>query len=109
MSSKDITEASPQVPKARKASESALIFPDGTLLRIRIWEVPESVPPSEHRFKYSCFYGRPGERAVLYDNERGKGDHRNYGEREEPYRFTTIEDLIADFLRDVRRVRGEDG
>jgi hypothetical protein len=26
---------------------------------------------------------------------------------EQPYRFTTIEALIADFLRDVRRARGE--
>ena len=95
--------------KARKASESTLVYPDGYLLRIRVWEVPAPVPPSEHRFKYSCFYGRPGERVVLYDNERGKGDHRHYGAREQSYRFTTIEALIADFLGDVRRVRGEDG
>jgi hypothetical protein len=97
-----------RVPKATKASDSTLIFPDGYLLRIRVWEVPKPVPPSEHRFKYSCFYGRPGERVVLYDNERGKRDHRHYGEREQPYQFTTIGALIADFLADVRQVRGED-
>jgi hypothetical protein len=27
-------------------------------------------------FKYSLFYGRPGEVLVLFDNERGKGDHK---------------------------------
>lgn len=95
------------MPKAKKDFEASLLYPDGHILRMRVWEVPEPVPPSEHRFKYACFYGRPGERVVLYDNERGKGDHRHYGEREEPYTFRSVEALIADFLADVRRVRGE--
>jgi len=94
------------VPKAKKEFDSELRFADGSLLRIRVWEVPEPVPPSEHRFKYSCFYGRHGERVVLYDNERGKGDHRHYGDREEDYQFKDIETLIADFLADVRQIRG---
>lgn len=46
---------------------------------------------------------------VFCDNERGKGDHRHYGAREEAYVFTDIETLIADFLADVRRERGETG
>ena len=94
------------VPKAKKESETTLVFPDGYFLRMRVWEVPEPVPPSEHRFKYSLFYGRPGERVVLYENERGKGDHRHYGEREEPYTFKDVETLRSDFLADVQRVRG---
>jgi Family of unknown function (DUF6516) len=97
------------VAKAEKEFESSLYYEDGHILRIRIWLVPEPVAPSEHGYKYSCFYGRPGERVVLYDNERGKGDHRHYGEREEPYQFHGIEALIADFLADVGRARGEDG
>ncbi len=74
-------------------------------MRLRVWEVLEPVPPSEHRFKYSLFYGRPGERVVLYDNERGKGDHRHYGEYEEAYVFKDVETLRSDFLIDVQRVR----
>jgi len=93
--------------KATKRFEDSLDFADGYLLRMRVWEVPEPVPPSEHRFKYALFYGRPGERVVLYDNERGKGDHRHYCEREESYEFQSVETLIADFLADIRRVRGE--
>jgi hypothetical protein len=65
------------------------------------------VPPSRHRLKYSLFYGRPGERVVGYDNERGKGDHRHYGDREQRYAFTSIEKLLADFKADVERMRGE--
>jgi len=59
--------------------------------------------------KYSLFYGRPGERLVGYDNERGWGDHRHLAGKEEPYSFSTPEQFIADFLADVRRLRGEWG
>ena len=57
-------------------------FDDGSFLVIRVWRVDDPVPPSSHRFKYSFFYGRPGERLVLFDNERGKGDHVHIGEVE---------------------------
>ena len=49
--------------------------------------------------------GREGERTVGYDYEPGKGDHRRYAHREEPYTFTTPEQLIRDFLADVRAAR----
>ena len=39
---------------------------------------------------------------VRYDNETGKGDHRHVGRRAEPYRFTTVDTLLDDFMRDVR-------
>ena len=95
------------MPRARKHFETSQFFEGGYLLRIVIWQVPEPVPPSGHSFKYSCFYGRPGLRAVLYDNERGKGDHRHYGDHEEGYEFRNIETLIADFLSDVRKLKGD--
>ena len=66
--------------------------------------IPRPVRGSQHMFKYSLFYGRPGERLILYDNEPGKGDHRHYLGREEPYVFTTPEQLIRDFLWDVQNV-----
>ena len=34
-----------------------------------IWQVPEPVPPSEHRYKYRLVYVVAGERVVGYDNE----------------------------------------
>jgi Family of unknown function (DUF6516) len=83
-------------------------FRDGGILEIRILIVPKPVLGSEHRFKYALFYGRKGRRLVLYDNERLKGDHRHRGDHQEPYRFTTIERLIGDFLEDVAAVRGRD-
>lgn len=74
---------------------------------MKIWEIPASEPSTGHHLKYSLFYGRPGQRLVGHDNERGKGDHRHLQDKEEPYIFTTPEQLIADFLADVRRLRGE--
>jgi hypothetical protein len=72
-----------------------------------IWHVPKPVVGSAHHFKYSLFYGYSGRCIVDYDNERGKGSHRHLGEKEEPYRFSTVEALMADFLADVRHARGE--
>jgi hypothetical protein len=82
-----------------------IVDPDGTIVQIRVWRVPEPVRGSTHPFKYYLFYGRPGRRIVGYDNEAGKGDHRHYGDREEPYRFRGVRQLRADFLADVRRHR----
>jgi hypothetical protein len=81
------------------------IFADGGVVELKLWQVPKSVRGSGHRFKYSLFYGHGGMRIVGYDNEPGKGDHRHYGEREEPYAFVSPEALLADFLRDVRSAR----
>ena len=72
-----------------------------------IWQVPEPVPPTTHGLKCRLFYGKDGERIVGYDNERGKGDHRHFKGRETAYRFVSPEKLVADFLADVEKARGE--
>ena len=93
--------------KATRAFYDRGEFADGAIVEMTIWRVPEPVPGSAHAFKYSLFYGYPGQRLVSYDNERGKGDHRHLKDREERYAFSSVEQLMADFLSDVRRVRGE--
>ncbi|MCA1974387.1 MAG: DUF6516 family protein [Caenispirillum sp.] len=81
------------------------LYGDDMIVEMKIWRVPEPVAGSVHAFKYSLYFGRAGKRIVGYDNERGKGDHRHYFDREEPYHFTTVEQLMADFLADVRSAR----
>ena len=81
-------------------------FDNGAIVELTIWIVPQSVRGSDHRFKYSLFYGEGGRRLVGYDNEPGKGDHRHYGDREEPYVFRSVEQLVADFLADVTALGG---
>lgn len=74
---------------------------DGSIVEVVIWELSESLKPSTHSYKYRLYYGAAGVCRVRYDNERGKGDHRHLGEREEDYDFITLEQLLADFERDV--------
>mgnify|MGYP000868154467 CR=1 FL=1 len=93
--------------KARLAFHDKQVLADGSIVEMKIWELPESAQGSTHRLKYSLFYGWPGRRMVGYDNERGKGDHRHVQDKEDTYAFSTPEQLIEDFLADVRRVRGE--
>lgn len=93
--------------KATRAFYDRGEYPDGAIVEMTIWRVPEPVAGSAHSFKYSLFYGYPGKRVVGYDNERGKGDHRHIGGLEEPYLFSTVEVLVADFLSDVRYARGD--
>jgi hypothetical protein len=76
---------------------------NGAIVQIRIWQLEARTAERPHGLKYSLFYGRPGERIIGYDNDAGKGDHRHYRDREEPYRFSTFEKLLSDFWRDVTR------
>jgi hypothetical protein len=82
-----------------------LFLDDGAIVQIRVWRLPAATRERPHGLKYSLFYGRPRERIIGYDNETGKGDHRHYRDREEPYRFTNYETLIRDFMNDVRKER----
>ncbi len=74
------------------------------LIEIVIWRVPDSVPPSQHRFKYRLVYIVDGKRQVGYDNERGKGDHKHLGDREMPYRWVNPRQLMTDFLADIEEL-----
>ncbi len=92
--------------KAERLFYQRIDYDDGAIVEMVLWRVPSPVPPSVHRLKYSLFYGREGKRDVGYDNERGKGDHRHLTGMEFAYTFTTVEQLMADFWTDVRRLRG---
>jgi hypothetical protein len=78
-------------------------------VEIVIWQVPEPVPPSAHLFKYSLAYVVEQRCVLRYDNERGKGDHRHTETVEEPYMFSTPDQLMADFEIDVARWNREHG
>jgi hypothetical protein len=49
------------------------------------------------------------ERLVLFNNERGKGDHRHIRDVESAYAFESIERLTEDFMMAVRTIQEEDG
>ncbi len=77
------------------------VNPDGSILELVVWRVPTPVPPTEHGFKYRAVYTVEGVWIVGFDNERGKGDHCHLDGQERPYRFTTVEQLVEDFIAAV--------
>jgi len=81
------------------------VFADGAFVELKAWSVPAQLPLSAHRYKYSLVYIVDGKRLVGYDNERGKGDHRHFGDVETSYTFTTLERLLDDFASDVHDMR----
>lgn len=83
------------------------VLTDGAIVEMKIWQLANPVRGSTHKLRYSLFYGFPGNRFVGYDNEPGKGDHRHFEGEEAAYNFRSVEKLMADFLADVRRLRGE--
>ena len=74
--------------KARLIHPNRMAFDGGAILEMVVWDVPEPLEGSLHRYKCRLFYGYAGNRIVGYDNERPKGDHRHVDGVEEPYRFT---------------------
>ncbi len=90
-----------QYEKATLLARTKDVRSDGAIVEVVIWQLPEPLPGSSHSYKYRLYFGVEGQSRVRYDNERGKGDHRHIGEREEAYRFITIDQLLDDFERDI--------
>lgn len=78
---------------------------DGDLIEVVVWRVPDPVEPSEHYFKYRCVYIVDKVRVVGFDNERGKGDHCHLDGVEHSYQFTTLAQLLDDFMNEVEKRR----
>lgn len=93
--------------KAKRIFYDKAVLPDGSLVEMTIWQLPLVSAERAHGLKYSLFYGRDGQRVVGYDNERGKGDHKHVHGVESKYKFVSVEQLVADFLADVERVKDE--
>lgn len=90
-----------QYTKARSIARRKELRSDGSIVEVTIWELSEPLPPCEHHYKYRLAYVMSGACVVRYDNERGKGDHRHFGDTEMPYRFNGLDRLLADFRMDV--------
>lgn len=91
--------------KAKLLYHHKIVDDDGNIQEIVLWELPQKTPDRPHGFKYRCYYGdADGQCIVRYDNESGKGDHKHIGLDEIEYQFTTAEQLMRDFIRDIRRL-----
>ena len=91
--------------KAQRIFYDKALLPDGSIVEMVIWQLPKSSSERPHGLKYRLYYGKDNDRVVGYDNERGKGDHKHIYNTEKRYRFTSVENLIADFLADIEKVK----
>ena len=80
-----------------------VIYANTAFAELALWQIPQPLAGSAHRFKYRLAYVVRGVCVLRYDNEDGKGDHRHFGGKESAYAFTTPEKLLADFQRDISR------
>jgi hypothetical protein len=80
--------------------ERRLIAED-RFVEIVIWRLSRPVPGSSHPFKYRMAFVVDEFCVLRFDNETGKGDHKHIGEVEVHYRFTTLDQLVADFWNEV--------
>ena len=82
------------------------MFRDGAIREMILWQLPAADSEQPHGLKYRLYYGYADQCLVRYDNERGKGDHRHYGDCQEAYTWVSVEQLIADFHADIEHLRG---
>jgi hypothetical protein len=90
--------------KATLLEKSRTVIGGSAFFEVVLWHVPQPVPGSSHPFKYRLALVVNGECLLRYDNERGKGDHRHIGEREEALEFTSLEALFDAFQADMERI-----
>ena len=89
--------------KAVELIRTRIVYSEWSFAELILWRLPKSMEESTHGFKYRLAYIVRGECVLRYDNEIGKGDHRHFGGKENAYVFTTPEQLIVDFRKDIER------
>ena len=95
------------IVKAASILNKRVADSDGGFAEYVVWLLPKPLSPSEQPYKYRLAYVKNRECVVRYDNERGKGDHRQFGGQEKQYTFSTPRKLIADFEADIARWNSE--
>ena len=77
-----------------------VLFKSGVVVETKVWQITDDDRYPDG-LKYSLFAVYEGQTLVGYDSHLPKGHHRHIGEKEEPYRFTSLETLRNDFKADL--------
>ncbi len=97
------------MPRATAVLREKVIDEGGNVLELVIWRVPSTArSPSGVKYRLAFVRRDEGDPAVLYDNHSPKGHHRHVEGVEEPYSFLDVDQLLVDFIADVRRITGDD-
>ena len=87
--------------KAKLLLKERVVQTDNSFAELIVWQVPNPLAGSMHIYKYRLAFVVNGDCVLRYDNEVGKGDHKHIAGYEIDYTFTTPQQLLADFWRDV--------
>ena len=87
--------------KAQLLMDEREALSDNAFVERVVWNVAERVAGSTHTYKYRLAFVVKGTCVLRYDNEAGKGDHRHMGDDQQPYMFSTVDRLLADFWKEV--------
>lgn len=87
--------------KATNLLNERIIISEDSFVEMVVWEIPESAKGSDHLYKYRLALATNQECVMRYDNETGKSDHKHVGDIELGYEFTTPEQLLEDFWKNV--------
>jgi hypothetical protein len=93
--------------KAQLLIDRRVIVATNAFVELVLWRVPHPVPGSAHDYKYSLAYVVAEVCVLRYDNESGKGDHRHYNGVESTIVFSGIDQLLKDFMNDIKRWNDE--
>ena len=105
MEKRPLVSLTTPVPVGIATNTAALLMDDRFALDERSFVELVAWRRDDGSHKYRFAYVVDEVCMLRYDNEAGKGDHRHLGNRETPYRFTTIDDLLIDFWTDVGELR----
>jgi hypothetical protein len=83
--------------RARLLLRERRVIAEDRFADLVIWQLALPASGSKHTFKYRLAFMVGGVCVLRFDNETGKGDHKHVGDRQVPYRFTTLERLVTDF------------
>ncbi|CAH1073305.1 toxin-antitoxin system TumE family protein [Candidatus Nitrotoga sp. 1052] len=92
---------------ARELFNRRVAVTEQAFAELVLWEVPEPLSGSKHRYKYRLAFVVAGKCVLRYDNESGKGDHKHVSGKEVKYSFVSADKLVTDFFEDVKRWRDE--
>ena len=90
--------------KAQLLLKQKLVLSEISFAEMVIWQLPAPLAGSAHHFKYRLAYVVNKTCIVRYDNEVGKGNHVHINAHEVEYNFVSTEQLIDDFLAQIKQL-----
>ena len=77
---------------------------ENEIIEVKAWKVPKSTEYPEG-INYRMAFIRDRKRILGYDNNAFEGHHRHLSGEKSPIPFTSLEELFAQFIKEIRKIR----